>query len=78
MKVSNRVKRNISFSLLMLGCAITVARAWEVVMCPESGRAWFNLFSIIFLTCFCFSSLRQYNRRLKRGILFGPETRPNS
>lgn len=62
MKVSDRVKRNIHLALMILGIACIVARAWDVAMNPASGRAWFELFSIIFLTFFCFDSFRTLRR----------------
>ena len=62
MKVSDRVKRNIHLALLILGIACIVARAWDVALNPASGRAWFELFSIIFLTYFCFDSFRTLRR----------------
>lgn len=70
MKISNRVKRNISFILIIVGIACIAARAWDVITDPSSGRAWFKLVSIVVLTYFCFNSFRIYRARLKNGILF--------
>lgn len=71
MKLSNRVKRNISFTLMLLGVAIIIARIWYVVMDPSSGKAWFNLFGIIVLTYICFDRFRELQKRVHKGILFG-------
>ena len=71
MKVSNRVKRNISLVLLVIGLACTVARIWYVVMDPSSGKAWFNLFGIIVLTYICFDRVRELQKRIRKGIVFG-------
>lgn len=71
MKISNRVKRNISLTLVIVGCAIFIARLIQVIETPSSGRAWFELFSICVLTYICFDSFSIYRRRVKRGILFG-------
>ena len=71
MKLSNRVKRNISFTLMLLGVAIIIARAWDIVMEPSSGKAWFNLFSITVLTYICFDRFSELQKRVKKGIIFG-------
>lgn len=69
MKISNRIKRNISFVLLVVGVACTAARIWNVVMTPDSGWAWFELCAIVLPTFLCFDSYRTYRRRIKNGVL---------
>ena len=71
MKVSNRVKRNISLTLLVIGIVCILARAWEVLMAPSSGQAWFDLIGILIITFLCLDNYLIYNRRVKRGINFG-------
>lgn len=71
MKISNRVKRNISFTLSLVGLICIVARAWEVVLAPSSGRAWFDLSGMVVLTYLCFDNYLDYRRRVKAGIMFG-------
>ena len=71
MQISNRVKRNISLSLTILGIIIIISRIWDVVITPSSGRAWFDLFSIVILTYICFDNFTIYQRRVKKGIKFG-------
>ena len=71
MRTSNRVRRNISLTLVIVGLICIVSRAWDVIVDPHSGKAWFDLCSIVFLTALCFDSYRIYRRRLARGILFG-------
>ena len=71
MQVSNRVKRNISFTLLVVGLLCVAARIWDVAIATSSGRAWFNLFSIVVLTYICFDNFLIYRRRVKKGIKFG-------
>ena len=71
MKISNRVRRNLSFTLMLLGIAIIIERGWELVMNPTSGNAWFQLCSIILLTYICFDNFRIYRKRVEQGILFG-------
>ncbi|MDE5555511.1 MAG: hypothetical protein K2J10_10060, partial [Muribaculaceae bacterium] len=71
MKLSNRVKRNISFTLMLIGVSIIIARGWVVALEPSSGKAWFNLFSIFVLTYICFDRFRELQKRVKKGILFG-------
>jgi len=73
--VSNKVKRNISATLLAVGIMCVIARAWEVAISPESGKAWFELCSIILITYLCFDNFRIYNRRLKNGIMYGDARR---
>ncbi len=71
MKISNRVKRNISFVLLLIGIACTVARIWTVVVTPTSGQAWFELFGIVVITYLCLDRFLELQDRLKRGIKSG-------
>lgn len=71
MMVSNRVKRNISGTLLIVGILCIIARIWDVAVSPKSGQAWFDLFGIIVLTYLCFDNFCIYRRRVKKGIKFG-------
>lgn len=71
MKVSNRVKRNISFTLFIVGIACVACRVWELVLDPSSGRAWWNVIGMAILTYFTFDSFMTYRRRVKNHILFG-------
>ena len=71
MQISNRVKRNISLTLLVIGLICIASRIWDVALAPSSGRAWFDLFSIVVLTYLCFDNYLIYRRRVKKGIKFG-------
>ncbi len=71
MKISNRVKRNISFVLTLLGIACIVADIWDVIIRPTSLKAWFDLCGMILMTYLCFDNFLIYRRRLKKGNLFG-------
>lgn len=71
MKISNRVKRNIAFVLLLVGITCIIAQAWDVIVNPTSGRAWFELFGITVMTYYCLNRLQDLQNRLKRGIKFG-------
>ncbi len=71
MRVSNRVKRNISATLCVVGVICIVGRIWEVVMEPKSGMGWFELGGMILLTYLCFDNFLIYRRRVKNGIKFG-------
>ena len=71
MQISNRVKRNISLTLLVIGLICIAFRIWDVALAPSSGRAWFNLFSIVVLTYLCFDNYLIYRSRVKKGIKFG-------
>ena len=66
MKISNRVKRNISFALVIVGMVCTVARIWDVITSPASLWAWFQLFGIVMLTYLCFDNFQMYHRRIKK------------
>lgn len=74
MRISNRVKRNVSFALLLLGLACVAARGWSVFMTPHSGKAWFEFVGMIIITWCPFDSFRIYSRRLRNGILYGSES----
>lgn len=69
--VSNRVKRNISGTLCIMGVVCIISRIWDVCITPKSGQAWFDLFGIIVLTYLCFDNFQIYRRRVKKGIKFG-------
>lgn len=69
--VSNRVKRNISGTLLVIGCLCILGRIIDVIDTPASARAWFQLCGILLLTYLCFDDFRIYRRRIKAGIKFG-------
>lgn len=75
MKISNRVKRNISFTLFTLfvvGLLCMGARSVDVLHNPSSFMGWFEFAGITFLTwCICFDNFLIYRRRVKNGILFG-------
>ena len=70
MRVSNRVKRNVSFTLLIVGVLCIIARAWTVAVDPSSGSAWFDLVGIILLTYICFDRFMIFRRRVRHGNLF--------
>ncbi|MBD5175050.1 MAG: hypothetical protein HDT06_04455 [Bacteroidales bacterium] len=65
MKISLRVKRNISFSLMMLGVLCSLARGWDLAMNLTSGRAWFDFCGMLLLTYLCFDNFRDYCRRIR-------------
>lgn len=74
MKISNRVKRNISLTLFVVGLFCMGARSVNVLQNPKSFMAWFEFAGIAFLTwCICFDNFLIYRRRVKKGILFGAE-----
>lgn len=73
MQISNRVKRNIFLTLLIVGLASIAARIWDVAMAPSSGRAWFDLAGIVVITYLCFDNYMIYRRRVRHGIKFGSE-----
>ena len=61
MQISNRVKRNTSATLSIVGLVCIVSRIWDVALAPSSGRAWFDLFSIVVLTYICFDNYLIYD-----------------
>ncbi len=65
MFIRTRAKRNISFVLTIGGIMCIVARALDVAQNPSSGKAWFELCSIILLTYLCFDNFKIYSRSLK-------------
>lgn len=71
MIISNRVKRNISFTLMLVGVACIIARTVGVITDPHSGKAWLGLCAMLLLTYCCFDSFLIYRRRIKDNILFG-------
>ena len=69
--VSNRVKRNISGTLLVVGILCVIAHGWNLATNPTSVYAWFETGGMALLTYLCFDNLCIYYRRVKKGILFG-------
>lgn len=61
--LSCKVKRNISGTLLVVGVICVIARLWDVVMEPDSGRARFELCGMGVLTYLCFDSFMIYRRK---------------
>lgn len=72
-RISNRVNRNISAACFVIGILCTIGRTWDVIVNPDSGKAWFQLCGIVFITIMCFDSFWTYRKRVKRGIKFGSE-----
>lgn len=71
MRISNRVKRNISLTLVIVGVSCIIGSICKVVMAPSSGSAWFDLSGMLLLTYLSFDNYLEWNRRVKKGILFG-------
>ena len=67
----NRVKRNISLTLTVVGIVCIISRVWDVTIVPLSVHAWFDLLGILLLTYICFDNYKIYQRRVKKGIKFG-------
>lgn len=72
MAISNRVKRNISLTLTVMGCGIILARIIDPIMSHAiTGKNWFEIFGAIVITFCAFNSYCTYRKRVKDGILFG-------
>lgn len=69
--ISNKVKRNISGTLLIIGLACVIARSWYLAMNPTSGYYWFETAGMALLTYLCLDNYLIYRRRVKKGIKFG-------
>lgn len=65
MRVSIRIKRNISLTLLIVGGLCIIARGWQAIHNPDSVRTWFNFFSITVITYFCYDRFRYFSKRMK-------------
>lgn len=63
--LSNRVKRNISATLLGVGILCVIARAWNLAMTPKSGYAWFETGGMALLTYICLDNYLIYRRRVR-------------
>lgn len=69
--ISNRVKRNISGTLMVLAIILVIARAWNVILEPASGKTWFELCAMLLAVYICFDNFSIYRRRVNAGIKFG-------
>jgi len=65
MQIGNRVKRNLSLTLSIVGLLCIASRIWDVVSDPSSGRAWFDLFGIIILTYLSLDNYMTYRSRVR-------------
>lgn len=72
MAISNRIKRNISFALTLVGCSIILARIIDPIMNQDiTGWNWFEIFGAIVITYCAFDNFNIYRKRVKAGIKFG-------
>lgn len=72
MAISNKAKRNIALGLVILGCAIIIARIVDPIMSGSiDGWGWLDIISSCVVTLAAYSLFRRYNDRVKRGIRFG-------
>ena len=72
MAVSNRIKRNISFALTIVGGFIILARIIEPIMSQAiTDWNWFEIFGALVITYCAFDNLNIYRKRVKDGIMFG-------
>lgn len=66
--VSNRTKRNIWLTLLLMGLLSIVSRVIDVA----TGGKWWQLLSAIFITAMSYKAYSAYRKAVKEGNLFGP------
>ena len=72
MVMSNRVKRNISVPLTLLGCIIISARVIDPIMSGSiDGRGWFDIFGAVVITCLAYDNFKMYRDRVRNGIKSG-------
>lgn len=72
MAISNRVKRNISFCLTILGCVIIIARVLGPILTGHiDARGCFDIFGACVITYLAFDNFRIYSRRVKKNIRSG-------
>lgn len=72
MAVSNRIKRNISLALTIMGCGIIIARLIDPVMSRSiTGKNLFEIFGATVITYCAFINFRNYRKRVKEGLMFG-------
>lgn len=72
MAISNRVKRNISLTLTIMGCFIVLVRIIDPILSRTiTGKNCFEIFGAIVITWCAFDNFKIYHRRVRNGILFG-------
>ena len=72
MAVSNRIKRNISFLLTLLGCVIIISWIVTPILARSiDAKGWFEIFGACVITYNTYSSFATYNKRVKAGIEYG-------
>ena len=71
MKVSNRVKRNLFFAVIIIGILNCIAIIIDMIMAESSLNNWMQLSATLGLTLFAFAYFIVYRKRVKKGIRFG-------
>lgn len=72
MAVSNRVKRNISFVLTIIGCMIVAARVLDSVLNGNiDTKGWVDIIGACIITFCAYDNFSVYNKRVRKGIKFG-------
>lgn len=70
MAVSNRIKRNISFALTIVGCLIIIARIIDPIMNHAiTGKDWLKILGAIAITYCAYDNFKIYHKRVKDGII---------
>lgn len=71
MKVSNRVKRNLSGVLSLIGVFCVVSRACDLWFDVGRVRSWVNLFFIVMITLYWIAQFNKYRRLWCDGHIYG-------
>lgn len=71
MKISNKVKKNISLALIIAGVIICVGCSLNIIMDYSSFNDFMQLCSAIGFTLIAYAYFSVYRERIKNGILFG-------
>ena len=71
MKTSNKVKRNIFLILMIIGILNCIGYILNIIMEGSSVNDWMKLFVALGFTFIALAYYHVFNKRLKRGIIFG-------
>ena len=70
MRISNRVKQNISLILFVLGLLCIISRIWDLILSPSSGWNWAYLICALVSTYIFAYLYFKFRRRVRQGIIF--------
>lgn len=71
MKISNKTKRNIFLTLMIIGVLNGIGCILDIILDGSSLNDWMKLCAVLIFTFIAFAYYQLFKKRIKRGFLFG-------